>query len=247
MPDLHGWLSQRIDEIESVARLISPGGYAPDEWRIEPSRSGRWAQVVAYSRTNIEPPEAAARESDQPVALVQTGRNEHLLIAMHDPAAVLRRCAADRRTLARHRLNPDAYWAEAAMCEGCGTEGEMDDPRTENLNDCPELLDLAHAYGITPEILAGLDRPQKGERPDYPGKTGNLIPDSISSMYAEMHAAVAATVDRMLLTGDGAGPTIGFGIVDAPREPSPMDRALALLDPHLKKIPGYIPTTKEQQ
>jgi hypothetical protein len=122
----------------------------------------------------------------------------------------------------------------------------MDYPRTENLNDCPELLDLGHAHGLTPEILAGLDRPQKGERPDYPGQTGNLIPDSIASLYARMHAEVDATVDRMLLTGDSSGPTIGFRIVDAPREPSPMDRALALLDPHLKKIPGYIPTTNPE-
>ena len=166
MPDLHDWITQQIDEVEQLATLISPGGYAPDEWRTEPSRSGRWEQVVAYSRTNIEPPEDAVRESDQPVALVQSGRNEHLLIAMHDPAAVLRRCEADRRVLERHRLNPDAYWADAAMCEGCGTEGEMDYAVTENLNDCPELIDLAYAHGLTPEILATLDRPQEGERPE---------------------------------------------------------------------------------
>ncbi|WP_060888056.1 DUF6221 family protein [Streptomyces caniscabiei] len=244
MPDLHGWITQQLDEVESITRLISAGGYEPDEWRIEPSRSGRWAQIVIYSRTLGEPPEAASREV--PVALVQTGRNEHLMMAMHDPARVLRRCEADRRVLARHRLNPDAYWAEAAMCEGCGTEGEMGYPRTENLNDCPELLDLAHAHGLTPEILAGLDRPQNGERPDYPGQTGNLIPDSIASLYARMHAEVDAAVDRMLLTGDSSGPTIGFRIVDAPSEPSPMDRALALLDPHLKKIPGYIPITNPE-
>lgn len=225
MPDLHGWLSQRIDEIESVARLISPGGYAPDEWRIEPSRSGRWAQVVAYSRTNIEPPEAAARESDQPVALVQTGRNEHLLIAMHDPAAVLRRCAGDRRILARHRLNPDAYWAEAAMCDGCGTEGEMDYPRTENLNDCPELLDLGYAHGLTDEILAGLDRPQEGERPEPSGPS--LVPNALAEAYAR------ALAETFLNT--------------RPVEPRPEVKAMKILDPHLKKIPGYIPTTKEQQ
>lgn len=94
----------------------------------------------------------------------EQGRYHHTEFTC-DPT-VLRRCAADRKILARHRLNPDAYWAEAAMCEGCGTEGEMAYPRTENLNDCPELLDLAHAHGITPEILAGLDRPQEGERPD---------------------------------------------------------------------------------
>jgi hypothetical protein len=103
---------------------------------------------------------------------------EHALDHQADPAAVLRRCEADRRVLARHRLNPHAYWAEAAMCEGCGTEGEMGYPRTENLNDCPELLDLAHAHGLTPEILAELDRPQEGERPERTGPS--LIPDALA-------------------------------------------------------------------
>src|SRR5213595_3937413 len=36
------------------------------------------------------------------------------------PATVLRRCEADLRICNRHRLNPDAYWADAAMCDGCG-------------------------------------------------------------------------------------------------------------------------------
>jgi hypothetical protein len=223
MPDLHGWITQQIEEVESVARLVSAGGYEPDEWRIEPSRSGRWTQIVVYSRTLGEPPEAASRE--EPVAFVQTGRNEHLMMAMHDPARVMRRCEADRRILARHRLNPDAYWAEAAMCDGCGTEGEMDYPRTENLNDCPELLDLGYAYGLTDEIPAGLDRPQEGERPEYPGKTGHVVPDSIASMYGQLYA-------RLLEA--------------RPVEPRPEVKAMEILDPHLKKIPGYIPTTKEQ-
>jgi hypothetical protein len=78
-----------------------------------------------------------------------------------DPTPILRRCEADRRILARHRPDsapvvfPDA-------CEGCG----LDDwglPNTESINDCPELLDLAHAHGITDDTLAGLDRPQPPE------------------------------------------------------------------------------------
>lgn len=223
MPDLHGWITQQIDEVESVARLVSAGGYEPDEWRIEPSRSGRWTQIVIYSRTLGEPPEAASRE--EPVAFVQTGRNEHLMMAMHDPARVLRRCEADRRILARHRLNPNAWWPEAAMCEGCGTEDEMAYPRTENLNDCPELLDLGHAYGLTEEILAGLDRPQQGERPEPSGPS--LIPDVLAeAMYGRLLATFLGT---------------------RPAEPRPEVKALEILAPELKKIPGYIPTSKEQQ
>ena len=82
-----------------------------------------------------------------------------------DPTPLLRRCEADRRILARHRVDADAADSRlfATACEGCGTEGESYDPVTENINDCPELLDLAHAHGLTDEILAGLDRPQSPE------------------------------------------------------------------------------------
>ena len=78
---------------------------------------------------------------------------------------VLRRCEADRRILARHTLEPDYADSPlfATACRGCGTEGDCDDPVTDNINDCPELLDLAHAHGLTDEILAGLDRPQAPE------------------------------------------------------------------------------------
>jgi hypothetical protein len=76
-------------------------------------------------------------------------------MAAHDPAVVLRRCEADRRILARHR-----EWAQSSYCEAC------DQDLTTNVNDCPELLDLAHAHGLTDEILAGLDRPQSPEQPN---------------------------------------------------------------------------------
>jgi hypothetical protein len=88
-------------------------------------------------------------------------------IAANDPATVLRRCEADRRILARHKVDPTAADSPtfATACDGCRSEWVQDDcePLTANINDCPELLDLAHAHGITPEILAGLDRPQPPE------------------------------------------------------------------------------------
>lgn len=88
------------------------------------------------------------------------------------------RCEADRRILARHRLAAEWGWTFDAPCHGCGTSGYCDDPVTENLNDCPELLDLAHAHGITPEILASLDRPKPPERqPVEPGPLGTAIAD----------------------------------------------------------------------
>ncbi|MGW7087524.1 hypothetical protein ACWGH2_29065 [Streptomyces sp. NPDC054871] len=79
------------------------------------------------------------------------------------PEAVLRRCEADRRILARHRVATEWSWAHEAPCHGCGTEGHCDDPVIENNNDCPELLDLGRAFGLTDDILAELDRPQPPE------------------------------------------------------------------------------------
>lgn len=103
-----------------------------------------------------------------------------------DSDTVLRRCEADRRILARHILDPDVTYEPA--CKGCGTYGPMELANVDNLNDCPELMDLAHAHGITPEILAGLDRPQPpGPEPRKParlwGVTGAIttsdVPESL--------------------------------------------------------------------
>ncbi|MDX2757895.1 hypothetical protein [Streptomyces europaeiscabiei] len=81
------------------------------------------------------------------------------------------RCEADRRILARHRLDPNVTYEPA--CEGCGTYGDMGLAEVDNLNDCPELLDLAHAHGLTGEILVGLDRPQPPEpKPRIGGRLG---------------------------------------------------------------------------
>lgn len=90
---------------------------------------------------------------------------ERLTETANDPelvASTLRRCDADRRILARHNVDPSKaagrLWATA--CHGCGYYGACDDPVTENISDCPELLDLAHAHGLNAEEMAGLDRPE---------------------------------------------------------------------------------------
>ncbi|MCM8552325.1 hypothetical protein [Streptomyces sp. STCH 565 A] len=73
-------------------------------------------------------------------------------------AAVLRRCEADRRILARHRaapVPPGSEWAEEyPYCTAHaypGPDGSTVYPI--QLNDCPELLDLADVLGLaTPPI-----------------------------------------------------------------------------------------------
>ncbi|CAL9665297.1 hypothetical protein SUDANB1_07180 [Streptomyces sp. enrichment culture] len=156
--DLHAWITQQVDEVEKRARdcdatdwrHVGPGIIVDrdtDGWQHAPDN----ARIVTVTHERIwwSTNPAHSPEADH--------------IVTHSPDAVLRRCEADRRILARHRLEPAAAGTDrAAACDGCGVEWVQDycDPITDNLNDCPELLDLAHAHGLTGEILAGLDRPK---------------------------------------------------------------------------------------
>lgn len=216
MPDLHGWITQQIDRVEATAR--SAGGKA---WHWEHGYGDMcndptcpYGELATDDTSLMEVHGLDVTEPWQGAAHIE----------LHHPAAVLRRCEADRRILARHRLSPHAIWYEAARCDGCGTEGEMAYPVTENLNDCPELLDLGFAHGLTEEILTGLDRPQEGERPEPTGPS--LIPDALAeAMYGQMWAHILSA---------------------RPVEPRPEVKAMEILDPELKKIPGYVPTSEEQ-
>lgn len=87
--DLIAWLRYQLGDIETTARMVEAGGYEPQIWEVSPSRSGRWSWIVSKSRAIGEPVEDAVREDNQPVMLVQTGRNEHLHVALHDPAHVV--------------------------------------------------------------------------------------------------------------------------------------------------------------
>jgi hypothetical protein len=177
--------------------------------------------------------EALAREQESSLWQVALGDDS---VA----AAVLRRCAADRKILERHHLDPDVHFE--AACKGCRTYGDQALSWTDDLNDCPELLDLAEAHGLTPEILATLDRPEPPPRPPYPGESGSVIGDSIRSLYADLYKALLASTTaeaERLVTGDGTGAPLGFlAMADVP-EPTPGERAFAILDPHLTDVPLY--------
>src|SRR3954470_3383603 len=150
--DLHAWITQQVDavEVEAHARLkgLRVAFNSHDDG---PAIVGT---VTEATRTAEGLQLDVARYGAEPVADAWSN--------VPTVAAVLRRCEADRRILARHRLDPDITYEPA--CKGCGTYGDQELSNVDNLNECPELLDLAHAHGITPEILAGLDRPQPPER-----------------------------------------------------------------------------------
>lgn len=142
MPDLHGWITQQIDKTEHQARAAAE------------------LQALEWSC----PSTGVVDLGDD---LISTGdRDVAYHIVRHDPAAVLRRCEADRRILARHTLDPNVHYEPA--CKGCRTYGDQEMAYTDNLNECPELLDLAEAHGLTPEILATLDQPVPSPRPERP-------------------------------------------------------------------------------
>ncbi|MFD7661065.1 hypothetical protein [Streptomyces sp. NPDC059788] len=149
---LHAWITRRVDAAEEAARRQLVGRKVV----VCPNDGSR---AITGTITEVD-------QSAEGLELTVTGREaapfDSRLAPLEAETAVLRRCEADRRILARHTLDT-SQTAFTAACEGCGTD-EWGLPNTENLNDCPELLDLAHAHGLTDEILAGLDRPEPPER-----------------------------------------------------------------------------------
>jgi hypothetical protein len=154
------FLRQAHQQAEELVRVISHGGFAPQTWHVEPSRSQRWVQVISKSRAVNEPPEAAARMDDQPVMLVQTGRNGHLHVVLHDPAAVLHRVEAEREQLALHQ--PVACGEFTCDCHQCcavcrWTEEDEDGRERAwgeiplHVYPCRTVLLLAEAWGWAKE------------------------------------------------------------------------------------------------
>lgn len=152
--NLHEWITQRIGLADEAARAATPG-----PWEAEIHHHRRTGAATLFE---VHPIAELEGNGDCGVRSAEDAKH----IAAHDPATALRRCEADRRVLARHCQ--DMTWYYSPACDGCGRTGDMDDATTENINECPELLDLAHAHGITEEELAALDVPQTPSRP--PGR-----------------------------------------------------------------------------
>lgn len=145
MPDLHGWITQQITAVEAVAHGTG-----------QPSLS--WQNFDMRGEL---------RDDYNAGTVAYTPREEtRAHIARHDPAAVLRRCVADRKILEEHKPQGGGHSGHYA-CEGCGYDGAdyCSEPVTEHVNDCPTLLALAEGYGLTADQRAALDRPEP-ERPD---------------------------------------------------------------------------------
>ena len=203
MPDLHGWITQQIDKVEHAAKAARGQG------------EGRWRHETGYHSGRVEDERGETVVYDEGAPLEEEAAH----IALHDPAAVLRRCAADRRILAIHA--PQGGDWEPYACEGCGSDSEYG-VLVDHTNDCPTLLALAEGYGLTEEERAALDRPEPEPRQRRMG--GFLSAGIAEAMYGKLWAQV-------------------IGV--RPVEPRPEVKALEILEPHLKKIPGYVPTSEE--
>lgn len=135
---------------------------------------------------------------------------------------VFRRCAADRKLLEVHKPRGGEW--DPYVCEGCGQAGYCQDWVTENANDCPVLLAVAEGYGLTEEILAGLDRPEwKPPRPTVPSVLGKAAEQLWKA------ALLSSVKDNLVLSSE------------VQPEPSPREKALRILEPELRAIPLYRP------
>jgi hypothetical protein len=133
--ELTDFLKARIEEDEQTAREAQPG-----PWLI-----GNAVDPTQPCNVHTFP---TVRKVAENLGWLDA---EH--IARHNPARVRRQVAAARRVLARHKpAGPDRYRQarEELNCEGCGWEGEHADPVTENIDECPELRDLASIYEDAP-------------------------------------------------------------------------------------------------
>ncbi|MFD6656930.1 DUF6221 family protein [Streptomyces parvus] len=138
-PGLHEWIESEIQRQEKAARSADQGQWAATREKYE-----EWDGGVESSTAGT-------------VANCHAEEAQH--IALHAPASVLRRCAADRKILAAHPyttqvINP-SYGPHSAGF-GCETCHDWDGV-PEGRGNCPTILALAEAYGLDDEDTADVE------------------------------------------------------------------------------------------
>lgn len=143
MSNIVEFLRVRLDEDEALARAAcdreSGEWFMGDKWNVYQQK-----EVAPYEYSDTEELVVYGNMKEQ---------SEH--IARHDPARVLREVKAKRRTLGRHRRHaevfPGSYAGMPDSCVGCGYTGDLEEPRTDRIDECPELRDMASAYDDHPD------------------------------------------------------------------------------------------------
>jgi hypothetical protein len=136
--DLLAWLKHAISMHEDAA-LKALSGSAQFALR-----RGEWVYVPGVDEIR-DVDEAATTHAK----FVEDGAGNH--IAVHDPASVLRRCAADRKLMALHRPvvlrggGGSRYFETTTVCKSCEPPQQF----PETAYPCPTLRALAEGYGWT--------------------------------------------------------------------------------------------------
>jgi hypothetical protein len=156
--DLREFLTARLDEDEAVARAAADLPVcAVKNW----GPADRWShRPIDFTADN---PKRAihlltpgfAESTDSGVDLIRDGDGITREVADHivtwDPARVLAEIKAKRRVLARHHpYRDDDPEHGDNSCVGCGF-GSDEESMVADINDCPELRDVAAPYAEHPD------------------------------------------------------------------------------------------------
>lgn len=144
MTGLRDFIAARLAEAEETLKLV------PRPYRLYISANGHVSEPESY-----EWPDNREGEYKQWADGGNYMPNRHTTwYPLFDPDQALREIGAKRRVLERHSPaeEPDRLSGHY-MCEGCGFEPSFDgsEPRTEDINDCPELRDLAAIWSDHPD------------------------------------------------------------------------------------------------
>lgn len=102
----------------------------------------------------------------------------------------------------------------------------------------PEL----HVRDLTPPLLGVLC--DTGQHLNHLGQTCEeytQLQDQFVAFVTQGLLHGAAEAERRLVEGDGTGAPLGFLRTEPDREPTPGERAFAILEPHLTDVPLYRP------
>lgn len=146
MGDIVSFISTRLDDDEAYA-LEAAKEFGPDWIEI-------WSGEIDLSANLPDRQPPAGSHWDAHVQTNDSRVSRHMV--RHDPARVLAEVKAKRRVLERHRRPrspaevPDN--AFSGCCVGCGFLGDTGvPPRTPDVDDCPELRDLAAPFDQHPD------------------------------------------------------------------------------------------------
>jgi hypothetical protein len=150
--DIVAFLTARLDEDEAGALATTPVPI-PGRWKAARDKNADDDDPLYLVQGEDEDdPGSEDYSGNSPVIAYSAewqveGAANLRHIARHDPARVLREVAAKRRVLERHT----AGWRGSGNpCLGCNF-GPQEDEFTEDIEECPELRDMASVYADHPD------------------------------------------------------------------------------------------------